>query len=327
MAYESNRYCLNTTGKELKTPACDLNNFFGIQLIMGTIRYPKIRMYWDQKYRLPAVADVMTRNRFTKLGQNLHLVDNDTVTDNAKINKFWIVQPMIDSIRNRCLQLPRQVGDYSIDEQMIPFLGACPSRQYVKNKPRPVGLKNFVCTTSCGLVVDFEMYQGKIKPWEESGLRLGANVILHLSKTLPVRSRLHYDRYFSTINLLDALRERGLFGIMANRLGGKVTFPKDNEMDRGEAIQKVRGDGNVCLAKWKDNKGVLMASNIYGVEPIHEVRRWDKKQKQYSNAQIMLECQYCPNVVKIYNEKWGVLIFVTYRWRLIEPLLKPRNGH
>lgn len=49
-------------------------------------------------------------------------------------------------------------GRYSIDEQMIPFTGKCEMRQLVKSRPRPVGLKNFVATTSEGLMVDFEIY-------------------------------------------------------------------------------------------------------------------------------------------------------------------------
>lgn len=38
--------------------------------------------------------------------------------------------------------------------------------------------------------------------------------------------------------------------------------------------------------------------NIYGPEPQHQVRRWNKIQKEYSDVA-------CPNVVKVYNEKMG----------------------
>ncbi|KAG8251040.1 hypothetical protein J6590_089080 [Homalodisca vitripennis] len=58
-----------------------------------------------------------------------------------KSNRLWKVQPIIDAVRKRCLELERGSGTYSIDEQIIPFLGSCPVRQVVKNKPRPVGLK------------------------------------------------------------------------------------------------------------------------------------------------------------------------------------------
>lgn len=38
---------------------------------------------------------------------------------------------------------------YSVDEQMIPYLGRLPGiKCTVKNKPRPVGVKNMVIATS-----------------------------------------------------------------------------------------------------------------------------------------------------------------------------------
>ncbi|KAG5888302.1 hypothetical protein JTB14_022190 [Gonioctena quinquepunctata] len=70
-----------------------------------------------------------------------------------------------DLVQNRCKAIERKEKTaYSIDEQMIPFLGRCPVRQFAKNKPRPVGLKNFVVTSSDGLVLDFEIYQGDTTP-------------------------------------------------------------------------------------------------------------------------------------------------------------------
>lgn len=88
---------------------------------------------------------------------------------------------MIDMVRNRCRELTRpEKSSFSIDEQMIPFLGRCPIRQYVQNKPRPVGLKNFVLTTSKGIVLDFEIYQGSTTPFENKDLGLGPSVVLHL---------------------------------------------------------------------------------------------------------------------------------------------------
>jgi len=86
----------------------------------------------------------------------------------SQADRFWKIKPIIDSIRNACLSIPRNVSCYSIDEQMIQFLGRTPYRQYVRNKPRPVGLKHFVITTSKGLVFDFEIYQGENSPLDRS---------------------------------------------------------------------------------------------------------------------------------------------------------------
>lgn len=41
---------------------------------------------------------------------------------------------------------------------MIPFCGHYEVKQYVPDKLKPVGLKNYVITTSVGLMIDFEVY-------------------------------------------------------------------------------------------------------------------------------------------------------------------------
>ncbi|RVE51881.1 hypothetical protein evm_003501 [Chilo suppressalis] len=79
---------------------------------------------------------------------------------------------------------------------MIPFTGRCPLRQVVKNKPRPTGLKNFVTTTSDGLMVDFEIYKGANTMFGDKSLGLGPSVVLHLIKTIPPGSCVFHDRQF-----------------------------------------------------------------------------------------------------------------------------------
>jgi hypothetical protein len=42
-----------------------------------------------------------------------------------------------------------------------------------------------------------------------------------------------------------------------------------------------KSDSGILLVKWFDNKEVTIASNCYGVEPVSQVRRWDKSKKEY----------------------------------------------
>ena len=50
--------------------------------------------------------------------------------------------------------------------------------------------------------------------------------------------------------------------------------------------------------KWFDNKEVTIASNSYGVEPVTQVRRWDKAKKEY----VMIPR---PALVGAYNSGMG----------------------
>ncbi|XP_050305076.1 piggyBac transposable element-derived protein 3-like [Anthonomus grandis grandis] len=226
----------------------------------------------------------MTRQRFYMIRVNLDVVDNLSVSEEEqKKNRLWIIQPVIDLVRNRCKAIERKEKiAFSIDEQMIPFLGRCPVRQFVKIKPRPVGLKNFVLTTSDGLVLDFEIYQGITTPLKDRDLGLGPSIILHLAETLPQNSYLYFDRYFSTIALMNKLTSFNIDAtatIMSNRVKG-FDFKKDSLMIRGESEEVVRTDNKVCITKWKDNKFVLMISTAFGRQPETEVHKWNKTEKK-----------------------------------------------
>lgn len=152
--------------------------------------FPRIHMYWNNKFKFDLVSDVLPRDKFYLLRVNFHIVDVLGVPEEIqKKNRLWKFQPMVDMVRNRYRSMERKPrSSYSIDEQMIPFLGKCPVRQFVRNKPRPMGLKNFVLATSEGKILDFEIYQGKSTPFEHKHLSLGPAVILHLVQTLPKES-------------------------------------------------------------------------------------------------------------------------------------------
>jgi len=238
----TNQYSMIKSNQFLKTDSQELKSFFAANLIMGCVTFSRLRMYWQKGYRYPSVADIMSRDRFLALRNNFHIVDVNSPPENE--NKLWKVQPILDAFKEVCLNLPRDHNTYSIDEQMIPFTGRCPVRQFVKNKPRPVGLKNFVLCTSAGLVLDFEVYQGVTTRLIHSELGLGPSVILRLVETLPAKSFVYFDRYFTTLPLLEQLNAMNIFGtgtISANRISG-FEKAKDSEMGRGTSIEHVTKD-------------------------------------------------------------------------------------
>lgn len=150
-------YVLAKRGQEVRYVPADIKRFYGCAIIMGCLGYPAIRMYWSNECKIPAIYNSMSRDKFLQLRSDIHFEDYSATNST---NKFWRVQSVIDTVRKRCNELITEITNYSIDEQMIPFTGRCPARQVIRSKPRPVGLKNLVCATSSGLVVDFEVFQG-----------------------------------------------------------------------------------------------------------------------------------------------------------------------
>lgn len=106
---------------------------------------------------IPVIANAMSRDRFYQLQVNFDIVDNLGLSDECKST---------NRIRNRCKQIEQPPNAaFSIEKKMILFLERCELHQYVKNKPRPDGLKNYVVTISDGTVLDSEIYQGAMTPF------------------------------------------------------------------------------------------------------------------------------------------------------------------
>lgn len=296
----SNMYHFRHKGKLLNSTPQEIKKFFGIHLVMGCIPYPRLCMYWRTNLKLQMITSVMSRDRFLTLRSAFHLVESDTAPP-GNDNPLWKVQPILDAVKRACLKIERVPGHYSIDEQMIPFTGRCALRQVVKNKPRPTGLKNFVLTTSEGLMLDFDIYRGAKTGFANRELGLGPSVILHLAKNIPPNSCVYFDRYFTTIPLLERLAHDGLHGtgtIMLNRIAerNRINIKSDKAMQRGEIIEHVAD--KVVFVKWMDKKAIYMASNCTGAGIVTSVPRWDKNTKTYVEVKA-------PEIVTNYNKHMG----------------------
>ncbi|KAI2668674.1 PiggyBac transposable element-derived protein 3 [Labeo rohita] len=305
----SNIMSLSKSGEPLNMTTDEIYHFFGACILMSCIRYPTIRMYWSKALKITAITDKFTRARFFKLrGAIKVVIDHDVPEDLRMSDKFWKVRPFLDRILQGCLSLNRP-DCASIDEQMIPFTGACPYRQYLPMKPNPVGIKNFVCATADGIVLDFELYQGTGsligKVEEPEGLGLGSLVIERLCQTLHRGTKVYCDRFFTTIKGAQRMMGKELYmtgTIMKNRLAGaKHKLPSDKAMKnagRGTSSEVSAEDGKLCVVKWYDNKPVLLMSVVHGTQPEDTCQRWDKKMKQYVTVSR-------PSIIREYNNKMG----------------------
>ena len=140
----TNRTSIETDGTSLQVTPDEIERFIGMTILMATIGYPQIEMLWKQSLKIPAIADVMSRRRYFKIRSHLKVVyDADVSDDTRRQDKLWKVRPVLDRVRQACLQIPR-VKNVSIDKQMIPFAGACNVRQYICNQnPTLAGLPKF----------------------------------------------------------------------------------------------------------------------------------------------------------------------------------------
>ncbi|KAL4100861.1 hypothetical protein QTP88_020890 [Uroleucon formosanum] len=188
-SFHTNSRYVEQRGKSLKTTLNEIKKFFGISIFLSSMGYPQIRMYWTKGTRVPLVSNNMARDRYFLIRSNFKILNDSSISDEIKKKDFlWKIRPLLDSVRNGCLQLIRDTH-LSIDEQIIPFTGTTRLKQFVKGKPNPEGLKHFVLADRNGLVLDFFIYQGKITTIYhddcEFSLTLAESIIWHLSETVP----------------------------------------------------------------------------------------------------------------------------------------------
>lgn len=304
----TNRHHVVQTGRSLLLKADECRRFFGVNLLMSVLKFPWMRMYWTKKTRLEAVSDAISRDRFFKIRSCLKVVNDADVQDDTKVeDRLWKVRPLLDCIREGCVQLPRP-KEVSIDEQMIPFSGKSSLKQFMPGKPNPEGLKNFVAATPDGLILDFEVYQGKrlCKRNDPDGKEwfLGESVVMRLIETLDPGTSLYFDRYFTTPRLLETLKDKGMEGtgtIRKNMMPKNANLPPESvtkRWERGKSETHARSDGKLGFTMWKDNKPLCMASTAFGKEPVDKVKRYKKKEKTFVEVER-------PNVVAKYNMSMG----------------------
>lgn len=307
MVHQTNLYSVQKTGSSVNTCYVELCQYLGIHIISGIIKMPSYRMYWAQETRIPAVADVMSRNRFEKLRTMFHINDNSEMKErnHPDYDKLFKVRPFIDALLSNFSNVEPE--EYNcVDEIMIPFKGRSSLKQYVKNKPHKWGIKTFARAGISGIIYDFEIYVGKGTVKESTELGISGDIVTRLSKGIPKNQnfKLFMDNWFTSFHLLRTLKESGILACGTVRV---ARMPKCNTL-KSERSLKDEGRGsfdfvteknqNIIVCKWYDNKCVHVASTYKGIMPVTYVKRWSTAEKKYIEIQR-------PNIIQEYNTYMG----------------------
>lgn len=308
IADQTNKYSVQRTGSSVGTTPSEIEQLIGMHLLMGVIRMPSYRMYWSEQTRYPPIADVMPLKRFEQLRRYLHVNDNTDCkpTTHADHDRLFKLRPLLTAFQANCLSIDQE-SEQSIDEQIVPYKGRVPIKQYVRNKPHKWGFKLFLRCGVSGIVYDFRVYTGKgtVSNAADSGLGISGNVVLDLCQNVP-RGRnfeVYFDNWFSSEKLVEELKKDGILSvgtIRQNRLKGcPLSTDKQMKKDgRGAVSVAVKPSSGICAVKWMDSRPVTMISSHLGVEPAGQVKRWSTKEKKEIKVQ-------CPAIVEVYNKHMG----------------------
>ncbi|KAK3103740.1 hypothetical protein FSP39_021492 [Pinctada imbricata] len=240
--------------------------FVALNIIIGVRQLPRLENYWstDERFGDPYVSSILTKTRFMKINQYIHLRDTSNAPGRNDPNHdpFFKVRNMIDLILPKLREVYKPGQNLSVDEGMIGFKGRVHFRQYMPAKPTKWGIKVWqICESESGYCCGFEVYTGK----KRDGTRqfgLGYDVVWSLSETYHNQNRhLYFDRFFSSVTLAEHLELVNTYvcgAIMANRKGIPDEVKKAKLKQSGQLIQKQKG--NLVATAYKDKRQITFLS-------------------------------------------------------------------
>jgi hypothetical protein len=212
IAFNTTLYTVQNGIQFQPTNGMEIKSLIAIHIIMGSLKFPRVRMYWEEIFKINIVANTMTRDSFFQLRSNLHIIDNNSISSNNK-DKFIKVRPLYDTIKKKCNSLVKE-QNLSVDEQMVPFKGTLSVKQYMKGKPCPWGIKIYLLAGQSGTVYDFILYQGastEINSDLQKQFGVGGAIVLQLTQGVKKNSHfLYFDNFFSSYPLFERLYHRGI---------------------------------------------------------------------------------------------------------------------
>ena len=295
----------------------EMSRFIGLLLISGYHSLPRENDYWStsSSREAPIFPKTMSRERFKTIKRFLHVADNQRLTS-SKVAK---VEPLFEKLKKQCQQFGVFDEFISIDESMIPYRGLHSARQFIRNKPIRFGYKVWMLCGSTGFPYNFEIYCGK---QSDRKTPLGQYVV---DKMLtPITNKnchvVFFDNFFTSYQLMSDLASKGIRAcgtVRENRIGHCPLRSSKEIQKQPRGTFDYRSDGTVICMKWNDNRAVTVASNYYGVTPLHKAERRVKNEARKIVSQ--------PRAICMYNQGMGGVDLCDRQLASYRPRLRARK--
>ena len=300
---ESERYAGQKGNHSFEVSTNQLRLFFAILLTSGVAVLPRRKMYWEHfpDVHNSAIASGMTRNRFEEIMQYLHLTDNNNLPQDDKLAK---IHPLVDRLNEKFLENFPTCQNLSIDESMIPYFGRHGAKQFIRGKPIRFGYKMWCLCTPLGYLVQTIPYSGAGGLVRIPDLGLGGSVVTSLIEAVPkYHYNIFFDNFFTSAKLIQRLTEGGYGAtgtVRTNRTNNCPIKKSDvlSKEARGSYDYRYDQHSGHIVANWNDNSVVTVASNCYGVQPLHQASRWSKAEMR----RIQIDQ---PDMIATYNKSMG----------------------
>jgi len=302
----------------------ELAAFLGIQFLIGYHRLPELSLFWEQQpdtgLGLGIIQQAMTRERFKFISKHIacaspwKAVDPPSASDDSddpdqpteRPDPIRKIRPFVDALNRSFFECRKPPRGQSIDEKMVRFKGRSMLRQTMKNKPIKSGFKIWSRCCLRGYTYMFEIYHGARIGEKQGRSRKNEaveRVVVDLCEPLTGQGHVvAFDRFFTSIGLLDRLRENGINAvgtILPSRLNQPVMTKNESNLRPDEFAAKFGGEPGTCrkgIFIWRDTKAFRVASNYHGSDLV----KVSRKQRDGSFRE-----KTCPKAIADYVDNMG----------------------
>ena len=287
----------------------ELMAFLGALILLGIHGVKNHRKAWsyNKAQVLIHLHDLLTCQRFELIGTFLHVVTPQEEEEMKEIRLRKLL-PLVEHIKDRCLELYQPVRELSVDERMVKSKARSHMIQYMKNKPTKWGFKLWVIADPSGFTCDFNIYTGKD---ERGGRGLSHHVVTQLVEPYLFQGYFVFcDNYYSSPDLFEELLSTGVCTTGTFRLTWQ-NIPTEmaalKEALNPKAVERGTGyylrSGKFVYMCWKDSRVVLVMSTAY---PGHASEKHASRTVVNLSTGIAecVEIQH-PLVVEKYNQFMG----------------------
>ncbi|XP_050316175.1 piggyBac transposable element-derived protein 3-like [Anthonomus grandis grandis] len=168
---------------------------------------------------------------------------------------------------------------------MVPYFGRHPCKMFIKGKSVRFGFKLWCLCSSNGYLFYSLLYAGA-QDKKHSELGLDGGVVMSLLSVVekPQNHQIFFDNFFSTFKLFGHTKQNVFFfatGTIRDNRTSRCPFLDNKKMEKTERDEfdaAYDANSKISFIRWNDNSVVTVGSNIYNIEPLTRVKRYNKKQ-------------------------------------------------
>lgn len=258
-----------------------------------------VQELWDQNgLGIEACYLTMSYKRFTFLLRCLRFDDPRDVAQRRELDKLAPMREILQLFVHNCQRSFSPGELLTIDEQLVPFRGKCPFRQYAPNKPGKCGIKMFLLVdTKTMYTNNVEIFIAKQPEGPFREKNEPADIVARLVRPITGTNRnVTFGSWFTDVNLaMDLLKNHQItcVGSLNNK---KMEIPTVFTKTRGrELYSSIFGflkNENCSLVSYiPDNGKVILGLSTKHTEPSIDITTEPVK----------------PTVISFYNNTKGVV--------------------